>query len=106
METNETLKILEPIVDIMAVEECWLSGRQGLVRGKRPIPEIVDEAMFLRILMDVSRQVQAVSLFGDKDAFEGSFKKGTCSFIRFVEGFCVCIKETRESKMWFFPIQT
>lgn len=65
---------LKPGQHVVAVQVGFLERKQGVIGGIGPLAKVVDEAMFLRVLMDVDDQAAKVSVGGDFHPAKGSLE--------------------------------
>ncbi len=77
-------------------QSSGFSHQKGMVRRIRPIAKIGDKAMFLWILVNVSYQLNKISIGGDFNAAEGVLEETSSASVGFVNCLGVGVEKIAE----------
>ena len=74
MRLSESFRAVKPRQHLAAFEACGLVRQVRVIRRIRPVAEIADEAVLLRVLVNISDQANEASVGGDEDAAKGTLE--------------------------------
>ena len=100
MRLLERSGAVKPVEHDGALDARCLGRQDRVIGGVGPVAKVVDEAMFLRIAVDVGDERGEVAVVVDESAAERLFKEAAGPLVCFVEGLCVGAKQVGKGAAW------
>ena len=94
---DQTSRPSEPGNHRVALQSRRLRGEDGMIGGVGPVSEIVHEAVFFRIAMDIDHQPTKVGVGRDQDAVERPLKERAGAAVTLVDGLGVGVEQVRKN---------
>jgi|GEM_PF-6221774 len=97
----EALGTVKPGQHVIPPQPGWFVRQVRVVRRIGPGPEVLDQAVFLWVLVDVGYQVDKVRIGSDQYPAKGTLEQRASAIIGFVECPGVGIKQVGEALAGF-----
>ncbi len=96
VQSQVFLASTEPIQDLRSPEAGVFLGQENPIGGVLPVAEVLHEAVFLRILVDIGDHIPELAVAGDRHAAEGVLEQAPMPAIGGIDGLGVGVEEIRE----------
>jgi hypothetical protein len=96
------VKRTKPVINGRFCHSRRFICQNGVVGAVIPGAKVVDEAVGLRVAVDVGDQVEEVAVLPDFDTAEGVLKQGSGTAVSFIDSFCVRVKQVGKILAWGF----
>jgi hypothetical protein len=102
MKFIKVIQTPEPIPHRFTLQSANFTTPDAGIGGIRPIPEVFDKAMSLRILVDVHDQTQEIIMRRYRDAPKWPLEQGSRAMVSPIERLGVSIEQVGERLAGFF----